>query len=291
MKSKLMNEYLTIEVKSLGAELTSIISNSDNTEYLWQANKEYWGRSSPVLFPIIGQLGDGLYRYNEKSYNLTQHGFARDMEYQVIDATCENITYITHSNESTLINYPFEFELQIDYKLKHNAVVVEYRVRNTGNDMMYFSIGAHPAFNWPIQSTEKQEDYYLEFECDENISTLSLEKGLISENTLPFLKNERVVELSPEIFRKDAFILKGLKSSKLSMKSKASNKAVVVEFEGFPYLGIWSKPEGAPFLCIEPWYGIADYANAEGDITQKEGILSLEPSCEFYSKFRIVIEN
>jgi galactose mutarotase-like enzyme len=169
-------------------------------------------------------------------------------------------------------------------------LTVEYTVRNTGDDTMYFSIGAHPGFNCPISSSEKVEDYYLEFECEEDIASNYLENGTIAKNTKPFLNNEKIIELSPELFREDALILKGLKSNKLSMKSKVSNKAVTVEFKNFPYLGIWSKPEGAPFLCIEPWYGIADLEESTGDIRLKEGILSLKPSCEFNCEFHIIIE-
>jgi galactose mutarotase-like enzyme len=290
MISKLTNEYLTIEVKSFGAELCSIKSNSDGTEYLWQADKEYWGRSAPVLFPIVGKLVDDKYIYNNNTYNLSQHGFARDMEFQITAAAPHKITGVIESSQATLNKYPFKFQLQIDYELKGRTLSVEYTVRNTGNDMMYFSIGAHPGFNCPINNSEKMEDYYLEFECDENISSYCLEEGGISRNTKPFLNNEKIVKLSPDLFREDAIILKGLKSNKLSMRSKASNKAVTVEFTGFPYLGIWSKPEGAPFLCIEPWYGIADYVDFTGDITVKEGILSLKPSCEFNCQYSIVIE-
>jgi galactose mutarotase-like enzyme len=287
---KLMNKYLTIEVKNLGAELCSIKSNSDGTEYLWQANNDFWGRSAPVLFPIVGKLINNQYIYNKNTYNLTQHGFARDIEFQVTAAVRDKIIFILESNEATLKNYPFKFQLQIDYKLKDNTLAVGYTVRNIGNDRMYFSIGAHPGFNCPIKSSEKMEDYYLEFECDENIPSNYLEKGGVSKNTKPFLNNEKMVKLSSELFREDAIILKGLKSNKISMRSKVTNKAVAVEFQGFPYMGIWSKPEGAPFLCIEPWYGIADYVDFTGDITEKEGVLSLKPFSEFNCQYNIVIE-
>jgi galactose mutarotase-like enzyme len=290
MISKLMNEYLIIEIKSHGAELSSIKSNSDGTEYLWQADTAYWGRSAPVLFPVVGKLANNQYKYDNKTYSLSQHGFARDMEFELVAAAPDKITYVLKSSEATLEKYPFNFELLIGYKLKDNTLSVKYTVRNTGNDKMYFSVGAHPGFNWPIEDLGKTEDYYLEFDQDENIASYAVEEGLKSKNTYPFLKDERIVNLSHELFRQDAIILNDFKSNKLSMRSRTLSKAVTVEFEGFPYLGIWSKPEGAPFLCIEPWYGVADSVDSTGDITNKEGILCLEPSCEFNCQFTIVIE-
>lgn len=290
MESRLTNEYLTVEVNKSGAELSSIKLNSDNTEYLWQANSHFWGRRAPILFPIVGKLSNDEYTYNDKVYSLTQHGFARDMDFEVYDAASDKVTYLLNSSDVTLKRYPFRFQLFISYTLDDNEVIVEYTVKNVDSDVMYFSIGAHPGFNCPLLAGENMEDYYLEFECNEDISTFFVENGLLAKKSEVFLKDERMVNLSPELFRRDAVILKGLKSNKVSLKSKVSDKAITIDYKGFPYLGIWSMPEGAPFICIEPWYGIADSVDSTGDYKTKEGILCLEPSQEFRCQYSIVIK-
>lgn len=290
MLSKIKNEHLTVEIKSLGAELSSIKLNSDDTEYLWQANSDFWGRSAPVLFPIVGKADDNHYRYNNNEYTLTQHGFARDTEFEVADSAQDKVTYVLSSNAETLKKYPFDFQLKIGYALEDNKIKIDYTVENKGDSLMYFSIGAHPGFNCPLLGSEKMEDYYLEFECNENASRAFLENGLKSGKTEIFLENEKTVKLSGEFFRKDAIILKDLKSTWLAMKSSTSGKAVTVEFEGFPYMGIWSKPSGAPFVCIEPWFGITDTVGFDGDFTQKEGILCLKPAEDFHCRYSFIIE-
>lgn len=290
MISVIQNSRLKVGIDSKGAELNSMILKKDGTEYLWQADPSIWGRHAPVLFPIVGKVEDDKYKVTGKEFNLSQHGFARDMEFKEIEKSSTNIIYQLSSNDDTLSKYPFPFQLNIVYALEENMLAVLYNVKNTGGQIMYFSIGAHPGFNCPLVSGESMADYFLEFEADEKAFRYYLDNGLISGEKELFLNNERKVALSPELFRRDAIILHNLKSHKVSLKSNKSNKAVTVEFPGFPYLGIWSKPQGAPFVCIEPWYGIADTKGGKGDFTQKEGIQSLQPLEEFKCQYNIILE-
>lgn len=286
---KLENQHLVVSAKMEGAELTSILSKADNTEYLWQGDIEYWGRHAPILFPIVGKLVDNKYILDGKTFTMGQHGFARDMDFEIVSQTEEKLSFVLHSTEETLVKYPYPFTLLVKYTLEGNSVRVTYKVINTGNSTLYFSIGAHPAFNWPFTPSENQTDYYLEFEQMETLHSLILKDGVISNDTKPVLENANTIPLAKELFNDDALILKDFTSENVSIKSKASNQSVTVQYKGFPYLGIWSKPDGAPFVCIEPWYGIADTQNSTGILKEKEGIQKLELGMEFVCEYIITI--
>jgi galactose mutarotase-like enzyme len=187
--------------------------------------------------------------------------------------------------------YPFDFEFIISYRLSDNNLFIDYVVNNKGNKEMYFSIGAHPGFNCPIEiSTDtKNDQYYIEFETEENAETYLVENGYISENKVSFLKNEKIIKLSKDLFSNDAIIFENLNSKKVTIKGEATNRFISVDFDGFKYLGIWSKSEGAPFVCIEPWNGIGDSQNSSGVLKNKKDILSLLPGNEFVCGYSIKI--
>lgn len=285
----LENDIIKIASKEKGAELTSIILKSDTTEYLWQADEKYWGRHAPILFPIVGKLKNDNYVYGGKVYNLSQHGFARDMEFELIEKTQTEITYKIENSNKTQEKYPFNFVLTVKYEIVNNSVIVEYNVQNNDIKDIYFSIGAHPAFKCPIENNESFEDYYLEFEPDK-YSTYVLKDGLLTNRIKNINLNGNKLKMSKGLFRDDALIFKNIKFSKVSLKSVETDRKVNVEFKGFPYLGIWSKPSGAPFICIEPWYGLADNEDSNLDFTQKEGIIRLEPNKTFICSYKISIE-
>lgn len=286
----LENEKVVVRAKSQGAELTSILLKEDNTEYLWQGYPNFWARHAPILFPIVGKLVDNTCCIDNKTYTMSQHGFARDMEFEVISQSDQEVVFSLNSTEETLRKYPYVFDLRVIYKVINNDIVINYMVTNTGHEDMYFSIGAHPAFNWPFVADGIQDGYYLEFEQAETIGSRVLKEGVISNIVAPILNNHNIIQLSKSLFIDDALILQGLKSNKVSIKTKSSSKSVTVDFNGFPYLGIWSKPEGAPFVCIEPWYGIADTESSTGNFKEKEGILRLKPGKEFSCEYKITVE-
>ena len=290
MISKLENEEIMLKVDSLGAEMKKLILKKDNKNYLWHGDSKYWGRTAPVLFPIVGRLRDDSYIYNNQEYKMTQHGFARDNEFELVDKTDNSLTYALEANSETLKKYPFKFRLEIKYTLNENLINVGYKVFNQDQKKMYFSIGAHPAFYWPLNEDEKKEDYYLEFEKKEKTTKCLLEAGLLNNQTEPILDNQKILELTPDIFEDDALVFKNLKSEQITLKSSKSEREIKIRFEKFPYLGIWSQSVEAPFICIEPWHGIADSVDSSGKIIEKEGIKNLKAGNHFESKYTITIE-
>lgn len=294
MITKLENEYIMANINSFGAELCSLRLKQDKTEYIWQADPKYWARYTPVLFPIVGRLANNEYLLGDKTYTLPQHGFARDMEFELLVHQDKYVQYRLLSNEETLKNYPSNFELVIGYTLKDKALIVEYTVKNRDDKTMYFSIGSHAGFRCPLLPGESFEDYYLEFSQRETVYRYPLENGLIVNQPEMILNNDHIIPLSYDLFNRDALIFKGLKSNSITLKSQKSSKTVMVKFDGFPFQGIWSKPNtNAPFICIEPWYGIADIADIagrNGQFSDKEGICTLNAYESFTCQFSIIIQ-
>ncbi len=290
MISKLENKMIKIAVDTDGAQLQELILKKDNKNYLWHGDSKYWGRRAPVLFPIVGRLKDDKYSYDGQLYEMTQHGFARDKEFKLTEQSKNHLTYSLEQSRDTLEKYPFKFRLEVKYRLKENLVKVAYKVTNQDQKEMYFSIGAHPAFYWPLNEDEKKEDYYLEFEKIEKTAKYLLEAGLLNNQKEPILDNQKILELTPDIFKDDALVFKNLKSEQITLKSSKSEREIKIRFEKFPYLGIWSQSVEAPFICLEPWYGIADSVDSSGRIEEKEGIKSLKAGNSFESKYTITIE-
>lgn len=289
MISKLENDKIKIEVDTKGAQLQQLFLKENDKNYLWHGDPKYWGRRAPVLFPIVGRLKDNQYVYAGKTYQMTQHGFARDNEFELLEKKQDSLTYVLEENEATLEKYPFKFRLEIKYTINENSLAVKYKVINKDHKDMYFSIGAHPAFYWPLRDGEEKEDYYLEFEKEEEAEIYLLEEGLLNHQTESILDNQKILELNSEIFKDDALVFKNLKSEKVTLKSKKSEREVEMKFKNFPYLGIWSQSEEAPFICLEPWHGIADSVDSSGKLEEKEGIMSLDTGNNFESTYLIKI--
>jgi galactose mutarotase-like enzyme len=283
----LSNSELSVSVKNAGAELTSISNKNSGIEYLWKGESSVWGRQSPILFPIVGRLQGNSYISNHQTYLLPQHGFARDMEFSVKESQSDKIVLSLVYNEETLKKYPYKFELQVSYSLKGRKLTVGYKVINLQETTLFFSIGAHPGFTCPVFENEKYEDYYLEFNKPETLSLHILQEGLISNKTVPFLKEEKKIPLSYELFKNDALVFKNYKSDFISLKHKDKGEIFKFHFAGYPFLGIWSKP--GPFVCIEPWYGIADFVDHKGILEEKTGIQSIPKGgmfeCEWAVEF------
>ncbi|MFW3441840.1 aldose 1-epimerase family protein [Aliarcobacter butzleri] len=282
MNYEIKNSFITAQIKSFGAELNSLKKCDENFEYIWQANSKYWARHSPVLFPIVGRLKEDSYFYKNKKYSLSQHGFARDKEFEIVQNKADFIEFRLKSDEKSLDFYPFFFELDIGYKLDKNSLIVSYKVKNKSDEKMYFSIGAHPAFNTQVGD-------FLEFE---NIKTTKRyfldEKGLIYKNEDLNLENSKLY-LDKDLFKDDALVFNDSNIKQITLKNIENKSRVKVKFDNFPYLGIWSKPNDAPFVCIEPWFGIADEENANQKIEDKKGILSLEKEEEFFCFYTIEV--
>ncbi|MEM9984079.1 MAG: aldose 1-epimerase family protein [Bacteroidota bacterium] len=286
---QLSNSHLFLAVHLKGAELASVIRQSDQTEYLWQADPTYWGRHAPVLFPIVGRLKDDTYHAQGKSFSMKQHGLARNQMFVLSDSGDHHLQFTLESNKDTMAQYPYPFKLHITYTLRGNEVEVAYRVENLGMEPMPFSIGAHPAFNCPLTPGESFTDYYLQFEQQENCPRHLLKDGLYTGETEPLLADQDVIPLTEELFAKDALVLHQPESRWVALKAKQSERAVRISLTGFPYLGLWTKP-GAPFVCLEPWQGLADYENHNGDIKEKAGIIILMPGQTHRASYTMTFE-
>jgi galactose mutarotase-like enzyme len=288
----LENDLLCVLCDENGAQLTSIKGKKDSMEYLWNADLNYWNRHAPILFPIVGKVKNNKYRIDDKEYSLLQHGFARDKKFQVISVSSNKVVYQLSSNEETFQNYPFHFQLNVEYSLENNNLIVVYKINNKDKGDLFFSIGAHPGFNCPLLESETMGDYYLEFNEKETVSreVIDVDTGLLTGVSEAFLRNENIINLNKDLFKNDAIIFKNLKSTEVSLKSYKNSKKLTMNFTGFPYLGIWSKPGGAPFICIEPWFGHADFVDFNGDFREKSAIIRLEKDREFTCTYTISIE-
>lgn len=254
--------------------------------------KVYWNRHFPVLFPIVGKLKQNRTIINGRTYELCQHGFARDLEFEPITKLDNFHSYVLKSNSSTMIKYPFDFSLYVTYRTDENKLTTIYRVINEGNTNMPFGIGGHPAFKID-QNDLANGEYYLEFEEEERkIHFLYLIDGLVgtdyARNIMTDLKK---IYINRDSFKNDAIIMKGLTSHKISLKKRTGNKTLItMDFEGFPYLAIWSKP-GAPFICIEPWQTTADTINSTGVFAHKTDMITLSAKQEFECRYTVEFFN
>lgn len=281
MKISIKNQYLEAEFSEIGAELISLKSN--NKEYIWNGNPEFWGKHSPILFPIVGTLKGDTYYYENKSYQLSRHGFARDKKFQVVKHEDCKIVFSLKEDDETLQDYPFRFELQITYELLYNQLKVEYSVSNNSNSKMYFSIGGHPAF--ALQNSFKE--YSLKFEGKTDLEFSLLENNLLLAQTQKLETNNNELQLNYKQFEKDALVFKNQNIKAITIKEKDTD-IVRINVENFPDLGIWTK-NNAPFICIEPWFGHADRLETNQQLVEKEGILYLEKNDTFNAFYTIEI--
>ena len=289
----LKNNKLEISVKKTGAELCKIASIKNKTNFMWHADPNVWGSHAPNLFPIIGALKEDAYVFENKKYKLPKHGFVRRNEDVILHKQTENsITFKLTSNTDLLKNYPFTFEFYMTYTLTDNTIEVKHTIKNKDTKTMYFSVGGHPAFKCPVYDNENYEDYFLEFEHTEDSKRhlINMENGLISSATEPVFNNTNKIPLTHDLFNEDALVFKDLKSRTVTLKSSKNGAIISIDYNGFPYLGIWAKPNGN-YVCIEPWLGIADSETTNQNLKDKEGILSLTSGKTFEAAYNIEIHN
>lgn len=271
------NKNLEVTISTFGAEMKSLKKNT--LEYLWQGDPTFWKRSSPVLFPIVGRLLGDEYNFKNKQYKMTQHGFARDHNFELIRKEAESCTFRLVSNDSTRKLYPFNFVLDITYKLYGSSVNVKWEVQNTSNEDMYFQIGAHPAFNFLngsiIDLNTKTKRYNL---CSSPYIHCVDEETFVTSTTI-----------DDNAFVEDAIIYDNVDS--ITLRDK--DKSVTIDCIGFPYVGIWSslnEGENAPFICLEPWHGITDFINHNKDFINKVGMNKLASNKTFTTEYTITIK-
>lgn len=284
----LKNNYLTVMIEQYGAEIKSIL-DMDGTEYILNDSK-YWRFSTPHLFPVVGALQNGEFIHEGVRYPMTRHGFARNCNFDLIEADDKKAVFSLQYNEETLKAYPFKFALFVTYKLDGRAISITYTVKNLDDKEIVFSLGAHPAFLAPRENGELFTDYFLEFETFEDLDTIPIDmkSGLLKRNTMPMAKNTKIINLDKTLFNNDALVFHGLKSKHVSIKNRKNSKTVKLNFEEFPFLGIWSDFGNSPFVCIEPWVGHADYVDFFGEFKEKEDNVTLHQGAE--NTYRYTIE-
>jgi galactose mutarotase-like enzyme len=266
------NGRVMATIKANGAELCSL-KNADGHEVLWQAGPE-WPRHAPILFPIVGRLKGDVLKHRGKTYPMTQHGFARDQRFAWTAREKTLCTLSLTDNAESRAKYPFAFRLDVSYVVEGDELVVGYAITNTGNDILPASIGAHPAFHWPLADGVAKEAHIIVFEKPEPAPIRRLEGGLLLPEPEATAVQGDKLALSEELFAKDAMIFDRIASQSLRYQAPGA-PTITFAWKGFPQLGIWSKPSGAAFLCIEPWHGYASPVDFDGEFSDKPGVMQI----------------
>ena len=271
---RLSNSLLAAEFSDLGAEVKSV-KDANGFEFMWQADPSIWGRTSPVLFPMVGKLKNDLLLIEGSQFQMKQHGFARDAYFEVKDQTEVSISFELQSNEQFKSVFPFDFKLVISYMLEQQTLTCNWKVYNIGNELMYFSIGAHPGFNL----IESLDHYQIYFHDDNELNRIGLIDGLLDIDNITNFKLELgTIAFHKNIFDQDALVFEGIKSTEVRLQHRNSKHEIIMQWSKAPFLGIWTAKKSDSFVCIEPWYGIADIVNGHEDISQKKGINLLKPN-------------
>ena len=281
MTIKLVNPFCSVSINTKGAELISFKDLKSENEFIWNGNPEFWGKHSPVLFPIVGALKEDSYLLNGEKYNLSRHGFARDFEFEVLESKPDNASFLLKQNSETKLKYPFDFELQMNYKLQNKTLIISYTVKNNSETDMPFSLGAHPAFSLPNTFT----NYSLKFEKEESLTTYELENNLFSGKTRSVALENNKLPLNYSLFKKDALVFKSLHSKNITL-IEADKPVLKVSYHDFTSLGIWTV-QNAPFVCIEPWIGYADDVLSTQNLFEKKDSKTLQPNNTFKASFTI----
>lgn len=289
----LQNEKIKIDVNRHGAELSSLFNKVTGEEMLWQGDPVYWKRRSPILFPIVGSVWDNRYIYNGKSYELSQHGFARDMDFELIAESEERVVYELRSNEATKKLYPGDFILQIGYEISENSVKVIWNVQNTGNEALHFQIGAHPAFFYKEFNPDAEVQGYFSLrpiDLSYRLSTIK-EKGCIDGEITEVKYDEYcLIPITKSTFNNDALILEDSQASSVTLLDANRTPYLKLSFDA-PVVGLWSPVRNgyAPFVCIEPWYGRCDRIGYDGEFADRDWVMHLKPNESFKTYYTIEI--
>ena len=268
------NSVLSINEK--GAEMKSFTVNG--VEYLWKGDPDIWASSAPNIFPMTGGFRDDKYILNGKEYIMNKHGFAKNMIFEVESNTDDSAVFVLRATEETKVSFPYDFEFRVCYKLYDGKVSVDYKVLNLSDETMWFSVGSHDGFACP----EGIEEYDVIFPQKETLNSYTLYGNLIGNENTPVIENKDRIALNYRYFAVDALVFKDVKSDSCKLVNRNTGRGIEIEYADAPFLILWTKPD-APYLCIEPWYGVADHVDSDYDITHKEGIQSVKAGDTFVS--------
>lgn len=279
------NDYLTAKINEVGAELKSLVCN--DTQYIWTGDERFWAGSAPLLFPICSGLKDDEYYLDGKKYTLQKHGYARFCKFEVENQVEDSVTFLLCSNEESLRQFPFRYELRVTYTLENKTLKVKYDVKNLSDDTMYFSIGAHEGYYCP----EGIEEYDVILPEAETLDSTVLEGNVLGNNKVRIIENSDRIALKYDYFAVDALVFKDMKARSAVLKNRNNGKAVKVTFEGCDYFLLWTKPD-APYICLEPWCGISDNKDTDKNFKTKEGIRQIAAGGNFVNEHSIeVLDN
>ena len=283
----LENMNIKVTINQKGAEVSRVLSKEKGTEYMWNADSTYWNRTAPVLFPIVGSLMDKKFTAEGKEYSMSQHGFARDMDFKFVKQNNKSITFRLDSSKFTKELYPYDFSLEVSYKLEGYKLTCIWKVINTGDKEMHFQIGGHPAFRCPVDKKSKQSEYFIAFDTDKPLKYSLLKDGLVSTDGGELVTEDGVVAIDEHMFDNDALIFEGQGVKRVELCKPNKMVYVSVTFDA-PLFGIWS-PAGknAPFVCIEPWYGRADKNDFSGTIADRDYDNALPAGESFEAEYTI----
>ncbi|OKL37353.1 aldose 1-epimerase family protein [Domibacillus mangrovi] len=282
------NDWLKVSIRTEGAEVREVYHKKNELDYMWTGDSAYWGRVSPVLFPIVGRLKGDQYVVNGEPYSMSQHGFLRDVNFEIAEQTASSASFQFESDGLFTDIYPYEFKAIIHYILSEASLIVRWEIMNENKETMYFSIGAHPAFRIPLLENETVEDYKVKVIPAENKKAMEYEltDSLIKEKGSA--DGVQSFSLTPSLFANDASIYSNI--DYVTLESTTTSNGIDVTLKGFPFVGIWSnynEADGtiAPFICIEPWYGVADTNETSGELKDKFGINKLEVGETFQAEY------
>lgn len=291
MQAILENEVLKITINHFGAELSSVVKKDTGVEYIWNADEKFWKRSAPVLFPFVGSLKNKEFLYDGKSYQMGQHGFARDMEFSLVSNDGAQAWFSLSSDDSTYEKYPFAFSLEIGYVLSGNTLKVIWKVVNEDDKQMHFSIGGHPAFMCPLNGEGQQTDYFIAFDTKKDLTYSKLsENGLVYKKDNVLTTNGGKMQVTETLFDEDALVVEGEQAKEVSLCKPNGETYLTVSFDA-PLFGLWSPAKkNAPFICIEPWYGRCDDESFTGTLEEREYGHMLEVGESFEVSYEIVVK-
>lgn len=286
----IQNEHLTVKIHEKGATLWSI-QDKDSTEYLWQGDERYWSDRSPNLFPYIARMTQGQYKFQDKTYHMDIHGFAKDIIFEAEQISDSHIVFSIRNTEKTYTQYPFQFCFSILYKLEGFKLSTTYYVRNDDEKTMYFGVGGHPGFNLPLEEGRSFEDYYLEFDSVSKAKRVGFSEDcfVTGELTEFSLEDGIRLPLTHNMFDDDAIVLTDMAAS-VSLKTNMGNKGVRVAYPNMSYLGIWHMPKtDAPYVCIEPWSSLPSRKGVVEDLESQPSLVALRAKCEYENEFTIEV--
>ena len=290
------NDKICAEIDLHGAELTSLKRQDSDEELIWTADKDYWGRHAPMLFPIVGKVWNGEYRVGDKIYRLPQHGFARDLNFTALCQDTDSVLLALESNEDTLKVYPYKFRIEATYRLEESTLVVEWRIKNPGSEPMYFQIGAHPGFNYrDFDKNDFIHGYFRLAQGEEPVSRLIIgqltPEGYRSESAgMIELDSDAMLPITPGLFAADALVLEEHQIDQVILYDKECTPYIALETQDAPVWGLWSPPgKNAPFVCIEPWMGRCDVEGYEDSIEGRDYINKLEAGKSTAFTYRITL--